>query len=98
MDVKSDDHGGCRVLMQSARVQTSDKTEQILKYFTEVDGKLRLVIATTAFGMDIDCPDVQSLALGNPENGRARKDGDLSVIVLYIANEEDMLILMLRTI
>ena len=40
--------GECRILMGSARVQTSDKNEQGLKCFTEVDGKLRLVIDTAA--------------------------------------------------
>ena len=51
------------ILMQSARMQTLDQKEQILKYFTEVDGQLCLVIATAAFGMDIvpRCPE--SLAL-----------------------------------
>ena len=39
-------------------VQTSDEKEQVLKCFTEVDGRLCLVIATAAFGMDIDYPDV----------------------------------------
>ena len=50
--------GGCIVLMQSARMQTSDKKEQVLKCFTEVDGRLHLVIATAASGMDIDCSDI----------------------------------------
>ena len=56
--------------------------EQVLKYFTEAGGILRLVIATTAFVMGIDCPDVQRV-LHIQASGWARGDGELSVAVLY---------------
>ncbi len=36
-------------------IMTTDKKEQVLKLLTEQDGNLRLLIATTSFGMDIDC-------------------------------------------
>ena len=65
------------------------------------------MIATTAFGMDIDCPDIRRvwhwglspiLEEYIHENGRAGRDGELSVAVLLMAKEEDILILMLRTV
>ena len=43
----------------NAKCQNSEckQKEQVLKCFPEVDGRLRLVITTAAFGMGIDCPD-----------------------------------------
>ena len=35
----------------------AEKREDIIKIFTIQDSKLNLIIATTAFGMGIDCPD-----------------------------------------
>lgn len=57
------------------------------------DSQLRIVIATVAFGMGIDCPNVrQIIHMGPPEDseayiqatGRAGRDGFNSIAVLYL--------------
>ena len=37
---------------------TAEKKEEVLRLF---NGKLRIVIATTAFGLGIDCPDIRRI-------------------------------------
>ena len=34
---------------------------KVLTSFTEANSKLRIVIATTAFSMGIDCPDIRNV-------------------------------------
>ena len=64
---------------------------QILKSFTSSTSPLRVVIATIAFGMGIDCPDIRRIVhLGPPDDvesylqatGRAGRDGKPSVALL----------------
>ena len=64
---------------------------QILQSFTSPNSTLRIVIATIAFGLGVDCPDIRKIIhLGAPEDaesyiqatGRAGRDGKLSVAVL----------------
>ena len=71
---------------------TTEKKEEVLELFAKSSGKLRLVIATTAFGMGIDCPDIRKIIhWGIPstleeyvqETGRSGRDGEPSVAVLY---------------
>ena len=59
--------------------------------FTSPNSTLRIVIATIAFGLGVDCPDIRKIIhLGAPEDaesyiqatGRAGRDGKLSVAVL----------------
>ena len=54
---------------------------------------LRVVVATIAFGMGVDCPDVHQIVhIGAPndvesyiqETGRAGRDGMQSVAILFI--------------
>lgn len=65
--------------------------DKILKQFTTLSSPLRIIIATIAFGMGIDCPDVrQVIHWGVPEDaemyvqesGRAGRDGKLCCALL----------------
>lgn len=79
----------------------------ILKAFTQPDSSLRLVIATIAFGMGIDTPDIRYVVhWGPPQDveqyvqatGRAGRDGNTSFAILLYSKglkrhvEEAMLI------
>ena len=64
----------------------------MLAHFSKKNGKLRLVLATTAFGMGVDCPDIcRIFHLGIPaileeyiqETGRAGRDGEPSVAIVF---------------
>ena len=68
------------------------KKEDVLNSFTSVDNTLRLVIATTAFGLGIDCPDIRTIIhWGMPssveeyvqETGRSGRDGQPSQAILF---------------
>lgn len=48
-----------RMVELYTRVSRPEKREDVNKLFTIPGGKLRLVIATTAFGMGVDCPDIR---------------------------------------
>ena len=83
---------GFRLIEMFTAVLTTEKKEEVLGSFVRSDGKVRLLIATTAFGMDIDCPDIRRiLHWGTPgtleeyvqETGRCSRDGQPSVAVLY---------------
>lgn len=74
--------------------------EEIIKRFTS-ESALRIVIATTAFGMGVDCPDVlQVIHLGSPsdvesyvqETGRAGRNGSLALAVLLLKKRRDRFI------
>lgn len=74
-------HSGCTV-------QVRDK---ILKTFTDILSNVRVVIATSSFGMGIDCPDIRRIVhWGTPDSveqyvqevGRAGRDNTLSEAVL----------------
>ena len=76
-------------------VTDQSQKDGILDAFTR-DSQLRIVIATIAFGMGIDCPDVRQIVhIGLPddivsyiqETGRAGRDGQLSLATLLITKE-----------
>lgn len=80
----------CIVDMYTRCTETSVK-ESILKSFNIIDGNLRVIIGTIAFG---DCPNVRQLIHWGPsadlesyvqETGRAGRDGYLSRAVLFNA-------------
>lgn len=65
--------------------------DQIIRSFTEVSSPLRIVIATAAFGMGIDCPNIRQVIHFGPtedvesyvqESGRAGRDGKLACALL----------------
>ena len=81
-----------RMVELYTRVSRPEKREAVNKLFAIPDGKLRLVIATTAFGMGVDCPDIRRIVhWGLPSNieeyvqetGRAGRDGKDAEAVLY---------------
>ena len=66
-----------------------DVKENIVKSFTQPEGRLRIIVATVAFGMGMDCSNVQRIIHWGPpsdvesyvqETGR---DGQVSHAVLY---------------
>ena len=75
-------------------VLTADKKAEVLDVFSKVNGKLRLVIATTAYGMGVDCPDIKRIIhWGSPYTieeyvqgtGHAGWDRTAAVAILYKA-------------
>lgn len=67
--------------------------EEIVQAFTKENSTLRIVIATVAFGMGIDCPKVREVVHFGPpddlesyvqETGRAGRDGLPSLALLLI--------------
>lgn len=80
-----------RMVEMFTRASTKAMKEKVLKSFINVDSKLKLLIATTAFSMGIDCPDIRNVIhFGVPgtieqyvqEAGRAGRDGELSTALL----------------
>lgn len=74
------------------RVSTVPMREKVLNSFTKPDSTLRLLIATTAFGMGVDCQDIRTIIhWGVPsdieqyvqETGRAGRDGLQAEAVLH---------------
>ncbi len=69
----------------------------ITESFTQKNGNLRVVFATTAFSMGLDSPDIRSIYHWGPpsdfesylqETGRGGRDGDPCVAVLYVGEAD----------
>ena len=50
-----------RIVEMFTRASTMEMKEKILKSFIDVHSKLRLVVATTAFNMGIDSPNIRNV-------------------------------------
>lgn len=83
---------GHRLVDMYTRVLTVEKKEEVLCTFSKSDTSLRLVIATSAFGMGVDCPDIRTVVhWGLPstleeyvqETGRSGRDGYPATAILY---------------
>lgn len=81
-----------RRLEMYSRVLTTQKKEQVLSTFSGKNSVIRLVIATSAFGLGVDCPDIRRIIhWGLPttiedyvqETGRAGRDGGIAEAILY---------------
>ena len=74
-----------------------DIKEEIISCFSNPDGKLRIVVATIAFGMGLDCPNVRQILHWGAahdvesyiqETGRCGRDGYLASAVLFHSKKE----------
>lgn len=81
-----------RLVDMFTRVLSAEKKEDVKHSFSEIRGTIRIVIATTAFGMGVDCPDIRTVIhCGLPSNveeyvqetGRCGRDGNPSRAILY---------------
>ena len=86
-----------RIIDMFTACTTSDVKETIISSFTKPDGRLRIVVATIAFGMGLNCPNVRRIIHWGPpsdtesyiqETGRAGRDGDTAHASLYYAKRE----------
>ncbi len=85
------DRSGFRLVDMFTSCTDSDVKSDIISSFTAVEGTLRIVCATIAFGLGIDCPDVrQVFHVGAPadiasyiqESGRSGRDGNPALALL----------------
>lgn len=77
---------------------TQEMKTKVLSSFKATGSKLRVVIATTAFSLGVDCPDISHVIhFGTPasvhqyvqETGRAGRDGQQSFATLLYGKGEE---------
>ena len=82
-----------RLIEMYTRVLPPEKKDEVLQSFSVAEGKLRLIIATTAFGMGVDCQDIaRVMHWGAPstleeyiqETGRSGRNGKPAKGILYV--------------
>uniref|UniRef100_A0A1X7V1D6 DNA 3'-5' helicase n=1 Tax=Amphimedon queenslandica TaxID=400682 RepID=A0A1X7V1D6_AMPQE len=76
---------------------SESQKQSILKLYTYPNGHLRIVIATVAFGMGIDCPSIRRVIHWGPptdlkgyiqETGRTGHDGKKANVTLYYSKRD----------
>lgn len=84
-----------RIVDTYTRCTEAAVKESILQSICMMDGKLCIVIATIAFGMCLDCPDIREVIHWGPssdiesyvqETGRVGRDSYLSHVTLFYAS------------
>ena len=84
-----------RLVDMYTRASTRKMKEKVLESFLAINSKLRVVIATTAFSLGIDCPNIRRVIhYGTPgtieeyvqETGRAGRDGEPAKVCLFYGN------------
>ena len=87
-----------RILDMFNACNTSHVKSNILSSFASPKSRLRVIVATVAFGMGIDCPNVENIIHWGPpsdcesyiqETGRAGQDGTTAYATLYY-NKRDI--------
>lgn len=85
------DYHKFRLVDMYTRASSNDMKKKVLASFMTAGGKLRIVIATTAFSMGIDCPDISNVIHYGPpgnveqyvqETGRAGRNGEFATALL----------------
>ena len=80
-----------RLIDMYTRASSDEMKKKILESFKTEGGKLRLLIATSAFSMGVDCPDISNVVHPGPpscliqyvqETGRCGRNGNPSVALL----------------
>ena len=89
-----------RLVDMFCKCTETDVKETIVRSFCNPDGVLRIVVATIAFGMGLDCPNVRQVILWGPasdtegmiqQTGRAGRDGYLScALILYEKHDSQL--------
>lgn len=89
-----------RLVDMYTRCTESDIKEGIIRSFCDPNGTMRIVIATIAFGMGLDCPDVRQVILwGAPsdlesliqQTGRAGRDGYTACAMIMYSKADHQL-------
>ena len=84
-----------RLIDMYTRAISDEMKKKIVESFMTEGGKLRVVIATSAFSMGVDCPDIRNIVHFGPpssviqyvqESGRVGRNGNSSVALLLCGN------------